>query len=133
VGRLDGRLLADMRRPPSLDEVALAVGLTEKRLNAGFQMLFGTTVFESLRNERLEHARIALQSEEMSLKEVSFRGGYNHVTNFVSVFTARYGAPPRQYLDHASQPRGCAGRRYQLKRTPTLRAWLSVPEAISPS
>ncbi|MEA2812551.1 MAG: hypothetical protein QOI93_248 [Rhodospirillaceae bacterium] len=91
------RLLADMRRPPSLGELALTVGLTEKRLNAGFQMLFGTTVFETLRNERLEHARIALQSEEVSLKEVAFRVGYNHVTNFVSAFTARYGAPPRQY------------------------------------
>jgi AraC-like DNA-binding protein len=99
------RLLADMRRPPSLGELALAVGLTEKRLNAGFQMLFGTTVFETLRNQRLEHARLALQSEAVSLKEVSFRVGYNHVSNFVGAFTARYDAPPRQYLDQASRLR----------------------------
>jgi AraC-like DNA-binding protein len=100
------QLLADMRRPPSLDELALAVGLTEKRLNAGFKLLFGATVFETLRNERLEHARIVLQSEAVSLKEVSFRVGYNHVTNFISAFTVRYGAPPRQYLDQASPPNG---------------------------
>lgn len=64
---------------------------------------FGMTVFEMLRNEQLEHARIVLQSEAASLKEVSFRVGYNHVCNFVSAFTARYGAPPRQYLDEAPQ------------------------------
>jgi AraC-like DNA-binding protein len=44
----------------------------------------------------------------VSLKEVSFRVGYNHVSNFVSAFTARYDAPPRQYLDHAPQQRGRA-------------------------
>ena len=58
-------------------------------------------MFETLRNERLEHARQVLQSDKVSLKEASFRVGYNHVTNFVSAFTARYGAPPRQYLEQA--------------------------------
>jgi AraC-like DNA-binding protein len=93
------RLLADMRQPPSLGELAVSVGLSEKRLNAGFHLLFGETVFGVLRNERLAHAKIVLQSEAASLKEIAFRVGYNHVTNFITAFTARYGAPPRQYAD----------------------------------
>jgi AraC-like DNA-binding protein len=99
------RLLADMRQPPTLGELALAAGLSEKRLNAGFRLLFGATVFEILRNERLGHAQIALQSEAASLKEVAFRVGYNHVNNFISAFATRYGAPPRQYVDRDPQPR----------------------------
>jgi AraC-like DNA-binding protein len=102
------RLLADMRQPPTLGELAVAVGLTEKRLNAGFKQLFGATVFETLRNERLEHARIALQSAKVSLKEIAFRVGYNHVPNFANAFSARYGAPPRQYLHSASRSRSSA-------------------------
>jgi AraC-like DNA-binding protein len=90
------RLLADMRQPPTLGDLADAVGLTEKRLNAGFRALFGVTVFEALRNERLDHARLAFHSGAVTLKEVSFRVGYNHVTNFINAFTQRYGAPPRQ-------------------------------------
>jgi AraC-like DNA-binding protein len=62
-------------------------------------------VFEILRNERLGHAQIALQSEAASLKEVAFRVGYNHVNNFISAFATRYGAPPRQYVDRDPQPR----------------------------
>ncbi len=92
------RLLADMQYPPTLGVLAQAVGLSEKRLNAGFRMLFGTTVFETLRNERLEHARRALESEALSLKQVAFRVGFNHISNFVSAFSARFGAPPRRYL-----------------------------------
>lgn len=95
------RLLADMRAPPGLSELAAAVGLTEKRLNAGFRILFGATAFETLRNERLEHARIAFEAGESSLKEIAFRVGYNHTTNFISAFTARYGAPPGRYIDDA--------------------------------
>lgn len=93
------RLLADMRQPPSLGELALAAGLSEKRLNQGFREIFGATVFDVLRNERLAHARLVLQAEEALLKDVAFRVGYNHVSNFITAFTARYGAPPRQYLE----------------------------------
>jgi AraC-like DNA-binding protein len=92
-------LLADMRQPPTLDELALAVGVSEKRLNAGFRLLFGATAFELLRNERLAHAEIALKSGRASLKEIAFRVGYNHANNFINAFTRRYGAPPRQYAE----------------------------------
>jgi AraC-like DNA-binding protein len=97
IGEARERLLADMRHPPSLGELATAVGLSEKRLNAGFRAVFGATVFESLRNERLEHARIALDTGEVSLKEAAFRVGYNHPTNFINAFTARYGVSPGRY------------------------------------
>jgi AraC-like DNA-binding protein len=93
------RLLSDMRYPPSLAELADAVGLTERRLNAGFRQLYGATVFEVLRDQRLDHARQALEGDVVSLKEVSFRVGYSHVSSFVNAFRARYGAPPRQFLE----------------------------------
>jgi AraC-like DNA-binding protein len=92
------RLLADMRKPPALGDLADAVGLSEKRLNNGFRQMFGATAFETLRNPRLEHARQALEEGAVSLKEVSFRVGYTHVSNFVHAFRARYNAAPRQYV-----------------------------------
>jgi AraC-like DNA-binding protein len=98
------RLLANIATPPSLGELALAVGMTEKRLNAGFRALFGATVYETLRNERLEHARIVLESGEASVKEIAYRVGYNHVSNFVSAFKARYGTSPGRYLTTQGVP-----------------------------
>ena len=91
------RLLADMRSPPSLGDLAAAVGLTEKRLNLGFRREFGATAYEVLRNERLAHARLALAEGDLPLKEIAYRVGYNHVTNFINAFTARYGASPGKY------------------------------------
>ncbi|HYD68263.1 AraC family transcriptional regulator [Azospirillum sp.] len=91
------RLLADMRNPPGLGALAAAVGMTERRLNAGFREVFGTTAFELLRNERLEHARRAITTEDVVLKEIAYRVGYNHVSNFINAFTAHFGVPPRGY------------------------------------
>ena len=114
------RLLADMRRPPSLGELAAATGLSEKRLNVGFRALFGATVFEVLKNERLEHARIAFSSGTLPLKEIAFRVGYNHVSNFVNAFTARYGAPPRQYLGRG-EPMADVSTAPPLRQSPSRR------------
>jgi AraC-like DNA-binding protein len=92
------RLLSNMRKPPTLGELAGEAGMSEKALNAGFQALYGATVFETLRDERLEHALLALKTEAVPIKTIAFRVGYNHVTNFITAFTRRYGAPPRQYV-----------------------------------
>jgi AraC-like DNA-binding protein len=91
------RLLADMRAPPMLGELAAFAGMNEKALNAGFKTLFGTTVFATLRNARLEHARAALASGCVTMKQAAFAVGYNHVTNFSAAFAERYGEPPRRY------------------------------------
>ena len=90
-------LLVDLADPPSLSELAGLVNLTEKKLNTGFKQNFGATVFETLRNERLEVARKVLETEEVPLKQVAFRVGYQHPSNFINAFTRQYGMPPRQY------------------------------------
>lgn len=97
-------LLADMRRPPTLNELAVAVGLGEKKLNTGLRQLFGATAFELLRNERLAHADLALRAPKASLKEIAFRVGYSHVNNFINAFTQRYGVPPRRRAETSITP-----------------------------
>lgn len=101
VERARERLLADMRDTPTLGDLAAEAEMSEKALNAAFRARYGATVFEILRDERLEHARLALETEAVAIKTIAFRVGYNHVTNFISAFAARYGAPPRQYSERA--------------------------------
>ena len=62
------------------EAMALAAGLSERRLSAAFRLAFGAGPFEVLRDHRLEHARQALEQGGVSLKEVSFRVGYSHVS-----------------------------------------------------
>jgi AraC-like DNA-binding protein len=38
-----------------------------------------------------------LQEGSLPIKEITFRLGYAHVSNFTTAFTKRYGAPPADY------------------------------------
>jgi AraC-like DNA-binding protein len=83
-------------------ELAATAGMSESALNAGFRALFGGSVYEILRDERLEHARIALETTDTPVKQIAFRVGYNHVTNFINAFTTRYGTSPARLRGRAA-------------------------------
>ena len=106
LGEARERLLTDMRDPPGAGELAVMTEMSETALNAGFRTLFGGTVYEVLRDERLEHARIAIETTDSPVKQIAHAVGYNHVTNFISAFTRRYGRPPRRYIRELRTTRG---------------------------
>jgi AraC-like DNA-binding protein len=87
-------LLTDLRRPPSIAVLAQTVGMSPRRLNAGFRETFGLSIFQLLIQARLEFARSALIAGGMSVKEVAYATGYSHVSNFSAAFRARFGVPP---------------------------------------
>ena len=92
------RLVEDLRDPPSLDELAAAVNLTPRRLNAGFRAMFGTTVFDYLRDARMDAARRMLEEGlSVPLKQLAWSVGYGQATNFITAFRRRYGVSPARY------------------------------------
>ncbi|MBF0194722.1 MAG: helix-turn-helix transcriptional regulator [Magnetococcales bacterium] len=97
VMRVRDRLLADLRAPPSLETLAIEVGMNSKQLNKAFRSFFGQTVFEYLRDVRLEHARLLLEKHDLPLKEIAWRIGYIHTNNFSNAFTTRFGISPGRY------------------------------------
>jgi len=55
------RLIADLSNPPTLKTLAHAMGTNEKKLTAGFKLLFGKPVYAYLREYRLQQAMQLLQ------------------------------------------------------------------------
>lgn len=98
VRRARDRLVEDLRDPPALDELAASVKLTPRRLNAGFRALFGTTVFDYLRDARMDAARRMLDAGlDLPLKQLAWNVGYGQATNFVTAFRRRFGVSPGRY------------------------------------
>lgn len=92
------RLLADLKQTPQLHALARSVGMTPKRLNQGFRELFGTTVFEMLRDARLDAARqMVSERPDLPLKQIAWTVGYAQTTNFISAYRRRFGVPPGRY------------------------------------
>ncbi|MFP4564168.1 MAG: helix-turn-helix transcriptional regulator [Spirochaetia bacterium] len=92
--------------PPSLREIALAVGVNCNKLKYGFREIFGTTVFGYLRKMRLEEARQLLQDGDCSVTEVAFHVGYSSLSHFAHIFKQTYGSSPHCYSRNSCRPGG---------------------------
>ena len=91
--------------PPSLLDLARAVGLNDCTLKRGFRQVFGTTVFGYLRQQRLIKARQLLQDTEMSVAEVTCEVGYTHAGHFAAAFKREFGVSPKAFQRSGSLPR----------------------------
>lgn len=89
------RLLVSLSHPPSLADLANAVGTNEKKLNEIFKAVFGSTVFAWLREQRLQKAMELLEIGQLSLQQVAKYCGYKYQPDSSKAFKQRFGVPPR--------------------------------------
>ncbi|HTR27828.1 MAG TPA: AraC family transcriptional regulator [Puia sp.] len=80
--------------PPSLCEIARAVGLNEYKLKRGFKETFRTTVFGYLTGQRLGLARRYLLDTQKTAAEIAFELGYSTPQHFNNAFKKHFGHTP---------------------------------------
>jgi AraC-like DNA-binding protein len=91
-------MIDNMLDPPTLPELARAVGLNVKKIKTGFRTLFGTTVYGFLNGYRMERARQLLRTELSSVSQAAWAVGYVNVSHFGSAFYRQFGVRPGEYL-----------------------------------
>ncbi len=90
-------LIRDLQFPPSLDELARQVGMSHTRLNRGFKKIFGNTVFEYLRKERLAYARKLIEENPVDLTRIALESGFCSSSHMSTRFFKEYGIKPSEY------------------------------------
>jgi len=80
----------------SLSDIARHAGCNVHSLQAQFRAAFGSTVFDYLRSRRLQAARIALETQGISVSQAAFLAGYSSAANFATAFKRSFGISPRQ-------------------------------------
>lgn len=88
------RLLAEPGHPHRLADLARDAGVSVSTLKQKFPRVAGATVFDYLRQLRLERARHGLLHEGWSVKQAAYYAGYRHPTNFTTAYRRRFGAAP---------------------------------------
>lgn len=90
-------LMEQMENPPSLYELARFVGVSETRLKRGFRIMFGSSVFEYLREQRISKACMLLEGGDMNVTQVAYAVGFSSPSHFTHLFTQRCGIRPKDY------------------------------------
>lgn len=88
-------LMTEYRNPPTIGELAHAVGVNRTKLKEGFRKQFGTTVFGFLRSQRLQHALQLLRDGNCNVTEAAGLVGYNSLSSFSLAFKTEFGYCPR--------------------------------------
>ncbi|CAM5450593.1 response regulator transcription factor [Eoetvoesiella caeni] len=91
------QLLSSLSRTPTLNELAEQLGVNEKRLSRAFRQCLDMTVFEYLRDQRMQEAQRLLLQTSLSVAAISQEVGYISAANFSTAFREHLGVSPLEY------------------------------------
>lgn len=95
-------ILERMSNPPSLENLAVEIGLSLKKLKEGFKELYGDTVYAYLLDHKMEEACRILNTKKYNVNEVGLKLGYSTASHFIAAFKKKYGTTPKKYLGSVS-------------------------------
>lgn len=81
--------------PPTIRQVARAVGMSETSLKRGFKALFDETLFDFSLRCRMQHALKLLRDQHMTAAQVAEAVGYGHQSSFATAFRRQFGLCPK--------------------------------------
>ena len=90
-------------QPYSIRELSKQVGMNEFKLKKGFRELFGMTIFELVRQKRMEKALWYMEVANLNVGETAVSVGYSNASNFTENFRKHYGCNPSDYLKRIRQ------------------------------
>lgn len=91
-------LINNLETPPCLEDLARSAGMSHPKLNRCFKQLYGMTVFQYLRSERLNKARDMLEREGFTVTETAFQVGYDSLSHFSQAYKKQFGTSPSHCL-----------------------------------
>jgi len=90
-------------QPLSIRELAKRIGMNEFKLKKGFRELFDMTIFELVRQKRMEKALWYLDVARLNVGEAAVSVGYSNASHFTTAFRKHYGCNPSDYVKRISQ------------------------------
>lgn len=80
--------------PPTIEQLAMRVGLNRNELTSGFRDTFGLTPHAYGHMLRMEQAQDLLRTGQLSISEIARRVGYEGYSSFSRAYHAHYGRAP---------------------------------------
>ncbi|MEG1768570.1 MAG: AraC family transcriptional regulator [Comamonas sp.] len=94
LSRARDLLLADLAQAPSLAALAAAANMSEATLLRGFRRVFACSPYAMFQRERMQAARVRLQTQRQSVATVAADFGYTNASHFAAAFRAHFGMLP---------------------------------------
>jgi AraC-like DNA-binding protein len=81
---------------PGIEMLAAKFNLSETKLKTSFKNHFGKSVYQYFQTKKMHVAMELLQENELLVKEISYKLGYENTSKFSAVFKKHFGVLPSQ-------------------------------------
>ncbi|MDO5680838.1 MAG: DNA-binding response regulator [Pelistega sp.] len=93
-------LTSHMEAIKNVADLALGVGITERKLNELYKQHTQLTAAEYIRNSKTKKAKDLLSTTRMNMYEIAVKVGYSNAANFSTAFKHAEGITPSQYKNN---------------------------------
>ncbi len=97
IHNLSEYIIENISEPLTVTDLSLESGLSPKKLQLGFKVLYSKSVNEYVRLNKLGIARDHLRNTDLSISEIVYRIGFKSRSYFSKIFTDKYGMLPTEY------------------------------------
>lgn len=91
------RLCSDLRQSLTIECLAKEFCISPTSLKANFKMVYGSTIKEYIRKERMTFAASLLRSTNQTISDIASQSGYANQSKFAAAFKTLYGISPAEY------------------------------------
>ncbi|MBK8856313.1 MAG: AraC family transcriptional regulator [Opitutaceae bacterium] len=99
VAAVVGEIAGTFYEPWSLERACRRAGMSRRHFSKLFRAQTGKSFLDHLTTLRLDHAAALLRDNRHSIIGAAFSSGYGDLSHFYRLFRARFGQPPRAWLE----------------------------------
>ncbi len=99
ITHLKNRILSDLQKKWTLDELAKSANIAKSQLTKLFQTELGISPVQYVRNVRLEKSCELLETTLLRIKEIMFAVGIHDQSHFVRDFKKKFVFTPTEYRE----------------------------------
>jgi len=85
------------QNPPTQDELVKKLGVGRTQLVKCFKLVHGYSITDYVLNIRMQHAQQLLTEGRLNVTQVAVEVGYEHSSNFVTIFKRQFGITPKAF------------------------------------
>lgn len=100
IHHLTEYIIDNISGPISIDLLSRKSGLSPKKLQLGFKLLYSKTVNEYVRQLKLEVSRDYIKNTDLTISEIVYLVGIKSRSYFSKIFSEAYGILPTEYRKH---------------------------------
>ncbi|KZS38887.1 AraC family transcriptional regulator [Aquimarina aggregata] len=97
IHNLSAFIIDNISEPLSVQSLATKAGMSSKKLQLGFRVLYSKSVNEYIRQLKLEISRDYIKNTNDSISEIVYNIGFKSRSYFSKIFFERYGILPTDY------------------------------------